>query len=215
MGPAKRQSRMRLPPSVTNGSPAGDRRGRTSAANTSRAARVDFQPERNDLDRHRGVRAQPIDQLGAVDDDGEAPARRGDDLLAQQGAAQPLDQVERAAFDLVGAVDREVDLPMLARSDDSGMTGRPRLRRRSLRGRNADEAQALPMPPGQSLDRESCRRAGAEPDDHAVLDQLDRSLRRGALQRVAIGIGRGRGRTHGLAAPCGRRWRGSRQMAAA
>ena len=78
--------------------------------------------------------------------------------------------------------------------------GRLRLRRRSLRGGNADEAQALPMPPGQRLDRESRRRAGAEPDDHAVLDQLDRRLRRRALQRVAIGIGRERGRAHGLAA---------------
>ncbi len=47
----------------------------------------DFQPESNDLDRHRRVCPQPIDQLGAIDDDGEAPACVGDDLLAQQGAA--------------------------------------------------------------------------------------------------------------------------------
>ena len=50
--------------------------------------------------------------------------------------------------------------------------------------------QALPMPAGQRLDRESRRRAGAEADDHAVLDQLDRRLRRRTLQRVAIRIGR-------------------------
>ena len=159
----------------------------------------DFQPEGDDLDRHRGVRAQPIDQLGAVDDDGETPARVGDDLLAQQGAAQSLDQVQGAAFDLVGAVDREVDLAMLGEGGERN-AGRPRLRRGSLRRRNADEAQALPMPPGQRLDREGRRRAGAEPDDHAVLDQLDRRLRRRALQRVAIGI-LGCGGAHGLAAP--------------
>ena len=146
------------------------------------------------------MRAQPIDQLGAIDDDGETPAGVGDDLLAQQGAAQPLDQVQGAAFDLVGAVDREVDLPML-REGRQRNAGRPRLRRGSLRCRNADEAQTLPMPPGQRLDRESRRRAGAEPDDHAILDQLDRRLRRRALQRVAIGIGWERGGAHGLAAP--------------
>ena len=56
------------------------------------------------------LRSQPIDQLGAVDDDGKPPAGGGDDLLAQQRAAQPLDQVQRAALDLVGAVDREIDL---------------------------------------------------------------------------------------------------------
>jgi len=44
------------------------------------------------------------------------------------------------------------------------------------------------MPSGQRFDRERRRRTGAEPDDHAVLDQFDRSLRRGALQRVAIAI---------------------------
>ena len=148
----------------------------------------DFQPEGDDLDRHRRVRAQPIDQLGAIDDDGETPARVGDDLLAQQGAAQSLDQVQGAAFDLVGAVDREVDLAMLGEGGERN-AGRPRLRRGSLRRRNADEAQALPMPPGQRLDGERRRRAGAEPDDHAVLDQLDRRLRRRALQRVAIRIG--------------------------
>ena len=47
-----------------------------------------------------------------VDNDGEAPARGSDDFFMQQGAAQPLDQVERAALDLVGAVDRQIDLPV-------------------------------------------------------------------------------------------------------
>jgi hypothetical protein len=44
------------------------------------------------------------------------------------------------------------------------------------------------MPPRQSLDRESRSRTGAESDDHAILDHLDRCLRRRALQRIAIGI---------------------------
>ena len=57
-----------------------------------------------------------------------------------------------------------------------------------------------------------CRRASAStanaavepvprPDDHALLDQLDRRLRRRALQRVAIRIGWDGGGAHGLAAP--------------
>src|SRR5580704_6689213 len=39
------------------------------------------------LDRHRTLSAQPVDQLFLVDDDNEAAARRGDDLLAQERAA--------------------------------------------------------------------------------------------------------------------------------
>ncbi len=187
---------MRLPPSVMNRSPAGVRRGRTSRGEHFQGRSGDFQPESDDLDRHRRVRAQPIDQLGAIDDDGETAAGVGDDLLAQQGAAQSLDQVQGAAFDLVGAVDREVDLSMLGEGGQRN-AGRPRLRRRSLRRRNADEAQALPMPAGQGLDRECRRRAGAEPDDHAVLDQLDRRLRRLALEGIAIGVVRWPG------GPCG------------
>jgi hypothetical protein len=121
-------------------------------------------------------------------------------IFSQQGAAQALDQVQGAAFDLVGAVDREVDLLMLGKGGQRN-AGRPRLRHGSLRRRDADEAQALPMPPRQGLDREGRRRAGAEPDDHAVLDQRDRRLGRRAFQRVAVGIGRRGSGAHGLAAP--------------
>jgi hypothetical protein len=67
-----------------------------------------FQPERDDLYRNRCVRTQSVDQLGAVHDDCEAPARGGDDLLAQQRSAESLDEIERAAFHLVCAVDRKI-----------------------------------------------------------------------------------------------------------
>src|SRR5207237_2373445 len=65
--------------------------------------------ELRDLDRHRGVIAEPLNELFLIDDDDQAVAGRGDDLFAQQGATQPLDQIERAALDLVGAVDRQID----------------------------------------------------------------------------------------------------------
>jgi hypothetical protein len=53
------------------------------------------------------------------------------------------------------------------------------------------------MATSQSLDRESRGRAGAEPDDHAILDQLDRCLRRRALEGVSIGISQEWSSAHG------------------
>ena len=109
-----------------------------------------FQSEGDHLHGNRGVRPKPVHQLAAVDDDREAVARRRDDLLAQQRAAQSLDQIERAALDLVRTVDREIDLAMLAERGERNAR-RLRLRRRTLRGGNADEAQALPMTPRRAL----------------------------------------------------------------
>src|SRR5689334_8665166 len=56
-----------------------------------------FQAEGDDLNWHRSVCAELIHQLGSVDDDYEPAARRSDDLLVQERAAKPLDQIERAA----------------------------------------------------------------------------------------------------------------------
>ena len=145
------------------------------------------------------MRTKPIDQLAAVDDDGEATARGRNDLLAQQGSAQSLDQIERAALHLVRTIDREVDLAMLAERSERNVRGL-RLRRRTLRGGNADKAQALPMPPRERLDREGCRRAAAKPDDHAILDQFHRRLGGGTLERVAISTGRRSSRAHDVTA---------------
>ena len=149
IGP-KLQSRIRLPLSVTKGWPADDRRSGALAPRPSRAAQVCFQPEGDDLDGNRCARAQPIHQLGPVHDDRQAPASGGDDLLAQQRSAQSLNQIERAAFHLVRAVDREIDLPMLGERSERNARGR-RLRCRALRGCDADEAQASPMTPSERL----------------------------------------------------------------
>ena len=56
------------------------------------------------------------------------------------------------------------------------------------------------MAPGERLDGEGRRRAGAKSDDHAILDQLDRRFRRRALERVAVGLGRMRHGAHAAAA---------------
>src|SRR5689334_16449017 len=69
--------------------------------------------ELDNFDRDRKALAEAMNELFVIDHDNEPAARRGNDLLAQQGAAMPLYQVERAAFDLVGAVDREIDSAML------------------------------------------------------------------------------------------------------
>jgi hypothetical protein len=53
-----------------------------------------FHAEAGDLDRQRVTHAEGRGDLRLVDDDDDAPTRLGDDLLAQQGPAAALDQVE-------------------------------------------------------------------------------------------------------------------------
>jgi hypothetical protein len=136
---------------------------------------------------------------GAVHDDHEPPARHGDDLLAQQRPVQPLDQIERAALHFVGAVGREVDPAMLGEGRERYPCGRG-LGRGALGCGNVEEAQALPV----SCARASTgrRRAGTEPDDHAVADQLRSRLCRGALERVVLGAGAVSRAAQGSAANC-------------
>src|SRR5438093_4840071 len=88
-----------------------------------------FQPECHDLHGNWGARTESIHQLPPVNDNGEAPTGRRDDLLAQQGTAQAFDQIERAPLHLVRTVDGEVDLPVL-REGSEWDTPRPRLRGR-------------------------------------------------------------------------------------
>src|SRR5208337_411658 len=64
-----------------------------------------FHPEGDNLHWNRCAGPQPVYQLGLVDDDCEPPAGGGYDLLVQQCSAQSLDQIERAAFNLVSTVD--------------------------------------------------------------------------------------------------------------
>ena len=158
-----------------------------------------FQSEGHHFHRNRCVRTKPVHELAAVDNDGEPVARGRNDFFAQQRATQSFDQIERAALHLVRSVDREIDLPMLAEGRERNVR-RHRLRRRALRGGNADEAQALLLPPRQRLDRKGGRRSATESDHHVILDQLHRCLGGGALERVAIRVGRGRSHFHDVTA---------------
>src|SRR6185312_16859162 len=63
-------------------------------------------------ERERRPSAQPFDALRLINDDDHPLARACDDLFTQQGPAHPFDEGERAALDLVGAVDRQVDAAM-------------------------------------------------------------------------------------------------------
>jgi len=187
---------MRLPLSVTKGAP-DDMRMRALAPSTSSDSRVASSPKAT---TSTGTGAcVPVHELAAVDDDSKPVARGRHDLLAQQRATQSFDQIERAEFDLIRAVDREIDLPMLAEGRERNVR-RCGLGRRALRGGNTDEAQTLPMPPRKRLDRKSCRRTAAESDHHVILDQLQRRLGGGTLECVAIRVGRRGGRLHDVTA---------------
>ena len=65
-------------------------------------------------------------------------------------------------------------------------TGSGCLRCRLIRGGNADKAQPLAMTSGERLDRKGGRRARAKPNDHALGNQLHRSLGSCALKSVAV-----------------------------
>ena len=176
---------------MTKGSPVGDRRSSGDRRRAPPAPPGSPPARRSTTSTGTGaLRPQAIDQLGAIDDDGEAPAGGGDDLLAQQGAAQPLDQIERAALHLIGAVDREIDLAMLGERRRAecprpvawaavrSEVGMP-TKRRPWRWRRASASTAkaavepvpspTTMPSSTSFDRCLGRlRASARPDRHRV-----------------------------------------------
>ena len=161
--------------------------------------------ELNDFDRDRKTLAEPIDELLVIDHDDEALACRRDDLLAQQRAAMPLDQVEGAALDLVGAVDREIDAAMLAECRERNAEPARHLGG-VLRGRDRDDRQALrdaSAPAPRRRRRPSSRCRGRAPC-------RSRRIRRRARRRRASAGHAREGRsfrfsTAGLASNCGSR----------
>ena len=152
--------------------------------------------ERHDLDRQREA-PEPLDALSPVGDDDHAPARRGDDLLAQERPAAALDQAQ-LVVELVGAVDGEVELRDLVERRERHAFALGLIPRR-LGGRNRDDREAGPHPRGQQRDERGCRRAGAEPELHAVAHEPDGALGGGALEGVgAHGSGRMAGGSSGF-----------------
>lgn len=62
------------------------------------------------------------------------------------------------------------------------------------------EFQSLVKAARQRVDGEGRRRAGTQPDDHAVLDEFHRRLSRGSLQSIPIRGGRCRAHGRAIAA---------------
>src|SRR5262245_4393076 len=149
-----------------------------------------FDAECDDLYRNRCTCTQSIHQLQRIYNDREAPARGGNNLLVQQRAAKALDEIERLAFHFIRTVDRKINLSMFAERSQRNVCIR-RLSSRALRRRNANELQSLPVPPSKRLNCERRRRAGAEPDHHAILHEFYRCFRRGAFECVPTGVRRG------------------------
>ncbi len=118
--------------------------------------------EAEQLQRHRT--AQRVDRLARVGDDDEALGRRGDDLLAQVGAAAALDQPAVGGH-LVGAVDRDVEAGRGCRSPRPEFPARapvprsrPRWRRSGCRrARDGRSPAAGGRPSNRCPDRPSSR----------------------------------------------------------
>ena len=119
-----------------------------------------------DLDRHRKLgAAEAADHLGVVDDAHKERARHLDHLFAQQRAAAALDDVE-VGVDLVGAVDRDVELGLRVerRERDAELLG---LLVRAHARRHGDDVleRAALEQRADAVDRKRGGRARAEADD--------------------------------------------------
>ena len=183
----KWQSRMRLPPSVRNGLPPGQR----AHADIALAADVGGkrgdhvagrrEAEGHDLERQREG-AQGLDLLGGVGDDDHAAGRGGNDLLAQQGAAAAFDQAQ-LAVDLVGTVDGQIEKRQIVqrRHADAESLGL-RLRRRG--GGDTNDLETAGNLLAEQVDELRGRRAGAEAEPHSAFDILECALRGCDLQGV-------------------------------
>ena len=95
-----------------------------------------------------------------------------------------LDQVERAALDLVGAVDRQIDAAMLAECRRAECRAARAISAVCSEVGIATTGRPLRDAARQRLDDEGGRRAGAETEHHAALDEFDGALGGGALQGI-------------------------------
>ena len=148
--------------------------GRRAGAQADVADRADRgrQAERPQFERHRGM--QRRHELVGRDDDHETPRRHGDDLLAQLGPMTALDRPV-VGRDLVGAVDRDIELV----DGIERLHRQPELGRQLGRlGRGRHAAQTAQAPLGQRRQQEGHRPPGAQPHPHVGLDQLGGGPRR-------------------------------------
>ncbi len=115
--------------------------------------------------------------------------RRGDDLFAQQGAAAAFDQ-RQVGPDLVGAVDRQVELRRLVEGGerDAGALG---VGAGGLRGRHADDVEAAAHTLAEQFDEMLGGRAGAEAEPHARAHEFEGPGGGGAFLKCSAFIGTG------------------------
>ena len=180
-------SRMQWPPSVRKGCAVAPSARRSSpdapAARTAAAVLFGSPPRpKGTTSIGSGKRPSVATRFDAVGDHDHAPARRRDDLLAQERAAAALDQAQ-LVVELVGAVDGEVELGRLVerRQRNAFPLG---LSPRRLGGRNRDDVEAASHPLAEQRDEMRRRRAAAEPELHAVFDESHGALGGGALEGV-------------------------------
>src|SRR5690606_28029726 len=134
---------------------------------------------RDHLDRQREP-AQHVDLRGRVDDADECLAGLGDDLLAGQRRAAALDQAAPwIAF--VGTVD--VQRQRAGGIEVEDLDAEPAQLLRALLRARYRVGYAV-ADPAQCVDEVGHRRAGADADNHAVLDEFD-----GLLAGQALGFG--------------------------
>ena len=124
------------------------------------------------LERHR--RRQALDELVRGDDHDEAVGRSGDRLLARVRGTASLHEPARGR-DLVGAVDRDVEAGERFRAAER-LDVEAELASRLLGGRRRRDAAQVEPACGEGGQERADTRARAQPDGHAVSDELGSSL---------------------------------------
>ncbi|GAB2287418.1 hypothetical protein Dimus_021795 [Dionaea muscipula] len=163
--------------------------------------------ELNHLDRHsKAAAAEPINELGLIDDDHELITGSFDHLLPEEGAATALDEVE-VRVDLIGAIYCEVNAGVFVEDGERDAEGCGLLSG-ALGGGDADDVGDLAG--GEEVanagDGEGGGGAGSEAENHAGFDGVDGFLG-GKFLEVVLGDdgwrgrgGCGHGDDHGIAA---------------
>ena len=138
--------------------------------------------ELEELERHR--RLQPLDELVRRDDDHEPRGRGGDRLLARVGRAAALHDPPRRR-DLVGPVDRDVELVRARPTPENDSTASPSSRAASSVASDVATQRSDSPRPRERGKQVRDGRAGPEPDAHSVLDELGCRLRGELLLPIA------------------------------
>ena len=142
----------------------------------------------NHFHGNRERSTQALHQFGLVRNHRHSLAGGGDDFFAQQRPTVTLNQRQSAELHFVGAVDGEIDFVDVCESDQrnpeaAGLFGG------AFRGRDAGETQSFFRDAAAEFAYEvGGGGAGAEADDHAVLDELRCGL--GGFFFVLVLLGR-------------------------